>query len=154
MSEDYAQLLPGVLAAAPHRDRKYFVVHHSKFGGQCLGWVKRRNTPGEQMFSALPPKPDIAQCSRRVRNVPLAEVALIRSPRRQGRAPWPGWSLGQPCLPQSFFISRDVLSTSIRAKHVFEIGKAQRGVQFSQPSHCLVCLLRPAGHCVACGGDT
>jgi hypothetical protein len=79
---------------------------------------------------------------------------LKRDPAVLLDKPWPGWSLGQPCLPQSFFISRDVLSTSIRAKHVFEIGKAQRGVQFSQPSHCLVCLLRPPGHCVACGGDT
>src|SRR5258705_9407440 len=32
------------------------------------------NTRGEQMFSALPPKPDIAQCSRHVRNVPNSEV--------------------------------------------------------------------------------
>src|SRR5258707_13446048 len=33
------------------------------------GRVKRRNTRGEQMFSALPPKPDIPQSSRHVRNV-------------------------------------------------------------------------------------
>jgi hypothetical protein len=25
----------------PHRGRKYRVVHHSKFGGQCLSWVIR-----------------------------------------------------------------------------------------------------------------
>jgi hypothetical protein len=23
----------------PHRGRKYGVVHHSKFGGQCRSWV-------------------------------------------------------------------------------------------------------------------
>src|SRR5258706_8171135 len=40
---------------------------------RSLSWVKRRNTRGEQMFSALPPKPDIAQCSRHVRNVPTRD---------------------------------------------------------------------------------
>src|SRR6266403_2161868 len=51
---------------------------------RCLSWVKRRNTRGEQMFSALPPKADIAQCSRHVRKAPRTEVQkLIRSPRRR-----------------------------------------------------------------------
>jgi hypothetical protein len=33
---------------------------------------QNRNTRGEQMFSALPPKPDIAQCGRHVRFVSFA----------------------------------------------------------------------------------
>src|SRR5260221_2425594 len=43
-------------------------------GAKCPSWVKRRNTRCEQMFSALPPRPDIAQCGRHVRFVPQAEV--------------------------------------------------------------------------------
>src|ERR1035437_4451226 len=42
--------------------------------------TKRRNTRGEQMFSALPPKADVAQCSRHVRLVPEAD---IRPPKRR-----------------------------------------------------------------------
>src|SRR5258705_1126700 len=56
--------------------------------------------------------------------LPLAEVALIRSPRRQRRAPWPGWALGQPGFSQSFFVSREVFGTPIRAHHVFESGNS------------------------------
>src|SRR5258705_2970308 len=45
------------------------------------------NTRGEQMVSALPPRPDIAQCGRHVRFVPTTEVpSLTRSPRRRGPA--------------------------------------------------------------------
>src|SRR5260221_6303726 len=33
--------------------------------------VKLRRTHCEQIFSALPPRPDIAPCSRHVRNVPI-----------------------------------------------------------------------------------
>src|SRR6266516_6147904 len=35
------------------------VVHHSKIAGQCLRWVKLRNTHHEQISSALPPRTDI-----------------------------------------------------------------------------------------------
>src|SRR5260221_6809217 len=47
----------------------------------------------------------------KVDDITLAEVALIRSPRRQGRAPWPRWSLGQAGLPQSFSVSRKIFRT-------------------------------------------
>ena len=60
----------------------------------------------------------------KVDDITLAEVALIRSPRRQGRAPWPGWSLGQPGLPQSFSVSRKIFGTPKRAHHVLEIGNS------------------------------
>ena len=62
------------------------------------------------------------------------------------------WSFGQPGLPQSFFISREIVGPP-RAQHGFEIGNTQHGVQSPQPSHGLMCLLRPSGHCIACGGD-
>ena len=35
---------------------------------------------------------------------------------------WLRWSFGQPGLPQSFFVSREVIGMPIRAQHVFEIG--------------------------------
>ena len=35
---------------------------------------------------------------------------------------WLRWSFGQPGLPQSFFVSREVFGTPIRAHHVFESG--------------------------------
>jgi hypothetical protein len=35
---------------------------------------------------------------------------------------WLGWSFGQPGSPQSFFQSREVFGTQIRALHVFESG--------------------------------
>jgi len=60
----------------------------------------------------------------KVDDITLTEVALIRSPRRQGRAPWPGWSLGQPGLPQSFSVSRKIFGTPKRAHHVLEIGNS------------------------------
>ncbi len=60
----------------------------------------------------------------KVDDITLAEVALIRSPRRQGRAPWPGWSLGQPGLPQSFSVSRKIFGTPKRAHHVLESGNS------------------------------
>ena len=75
----------------------------------------------------------------------------INSPAT-GRA-WLLWSFGQPGLPQSFFVSREVLGTAIRAQHVLESGNTQRGIQLPQPSHCLMCFVQPSGHCVACGGD-
>jgi hypothetical protein len=34
------------------------------------------------------------------------------------------WSFGQPGLPQSFFVSRKVFGTPIKAQQVFEIGKS------------------------------
>src|SRR6266852_7185563 len=46
--------------------------------------LKTGNTRGEQMFSALPPRPDIAQCGRHVRFVP---ILLQKSAyRRRGTA--------------------------------------------------------------------
>src|SRR5260370_32819827 len=75
-------------------------------------------------MSAFPPRATEERTWRHVSKVPLAEVALIRSPRRQGRAPWPGWSLGQPGFSQSFFVSREVFGTPIRAHHVFESGNS------------------------------
>jgi len=60
----------------------------------------------------------------KVDDITLTEVALIRSPRRQGRAPWPGWSLGQPGLPQSFSVSRKIFGTPKRAHHVLESGNS------------------------------
>src|SRR5882757_10702847 len=83
----------------------------------------------------------------KVDDITLTEVALIRSPRRQGRAPWPGWSLGQPGLPQSFSVSRKIFGTPKRSHHVLEIGNTQRGIELPQPSQCLVRLLRSSGHC-------
>src|SRR5207253_5993612 len=38
------------------------------------------------------------------------------------------WSLGQPGSPQSFFQSREVFSTPIRAQQVFDSGNTQRGI--------------------------
>ena len=73
-------------------------------------------------------------------------------PRRYGSI-WLRWSFGQPGLPQSFFQSREVFGAPIRAQQVFESGNTQLGTELPQPSHCLVCLLRPSGHCVACGID-
>ena len=40
----------------PHGDRKYRVVHHSKF----RGWVKSGKAQNEHIMSTLPPKADIA----------------------------------------------------------------------------------------------
>jgi hypothetical protein len=39
-----------------------------------------------------------------------------------------GMSFGQPGFPQSLLVSRQVFSTSIGAKHVFEIRNTQRGI--------------------------
>jgi hypothetical protein len=43
----------------------------------------------------------------------------ISSPRA---STWQRWSVGQPGLSQSFFISREVFGTPIRAQHIFETG--------------------------------
>ena len=51
--------------------------------------------------------------------------AINTDPERGYAAPQlcpPRWSFGQPGLPQSFFISREVFGMPIRAQHVFEIG--------------------------------
>jgi hypothetical protein len=56
---------------------------------------------------------------------PRAEVPLLLV------ASWGmpvGMSFGQPGFPQSLLVSRQVFSTSIRAKHVFEIRNTQRGI--------------------------
>src|SRR5262245_29167000 len=66
---------------------------------------------------------------------------------------WLRRSFGQPGFSQSIFQSQEIFGTPIRPQHVFESGNTQRGIELPQPSHCLVCLLRPSGHCVACGGD-
>jgi hypothetical protein len=36
-------------------------IHNKAFPEKCQLWVKMRNTRCEQMFSAFPPIPDIAQ---------------------------------------------------------------------------------------------
>jgi hypothetical protein len=36
---------------------------------------------------------------------------------------WLRWSFGQPGLPQSLFVSRDIFGAPKRAQHVFESGK-------------------------------
>jgi hypothetical protein len=59
---------PSRLRCVRHRFRRRAPCHRDS-----LLWVKRQNTRGEQMFSGTP-KPDIAQCSRHVRNVPETEV--------------------------------------------------------------------------------
>jgi hypothetical protein len=41
------------------KERKQFYAFSARARFHTA-WVKRRNTRGEQMFSALPPKPDIA----------------------------------------------------------------------------------------------
>jgi hypothetical protein len=38
-----------------------------------------------------------------------------------------GMSFGQPSFPQSLLVSRQIFTTSIRAKNVFEIRNTQRG---------------------------
>src|ERR1700737_231743 len=43
-------------------------------GPECPTRVKLRRTQNEYMFSALPPNPDIARCSRHVSKVPTTEV--------------------------------------------------------------------------------
>ena len=58
----------------------------------------------------------------KVDDITLAEVALIRSPRRQGRAPWPGWSLGQPGLPQSFCSARGFAPWRRRVRKLLDLG--------------------------------
>jgi hypothetical protein len=52
------------------------------------GWVKRRNTRCEQMFSALAPTTDIAQQGRHVCSVPIGDIPLLayKEEARQLRA--------------------------------------------------------------------
>src|SRR6266700_6976413 len=57
----------------------------------CPNWVKQRRTHCEQMSSELPPKADIAQCSRHVSKVPKNE------PASAGGA---GGTVGRLRLPQ------------------------------------------------------
>src|SRR6267378_3409108 len=58
--------------------RKTNPLHFFTFGLQRTAgpysWVKTGKAQREQMFSALPPKADIAQQSRHVRFVPLADI--------------------------------------------------------------------------------
>src|SRR6266403_5556737 len=65
-SESSCQHKP-TLTSTKSRWKFYTEVGHRSFH---TAWVKRRNTRCEQMFSALPPRPDIAQCGRHVRFVP------------------------------------------------------------------------------------
>jgi hypothetical protein len=44
---------------------------------ECRLWVKTGKAPCEQMFSALPPKADIALRTRYVHFVPQAEVDVL-----------------------------------------------------------------------------
>src|SRR5438477_13218661 len=59
------------LTSTKSRWKFYTEVGHRSFH---TAWVKRRNTRGEQMFSAVHPTTDIAKILRHVRLVPLAEV--------------------------------------------------------------------------------
>src|SRR6266403_1228419 len=67
---------------------------------------------------------------------------------------WRRWSFGQPGFPQSFFVFPEVFGTPIRAPHIFESRNTLRGIELPQPSHRLVCFLRPSGHCITRGVDT
>jgi hypothetical protein len=42
--------------------------------GGLPSWVKKRNARCEQMFSAFPPIPDIAEYGRHVRSVPIGDI--------------------------------------------------------------------------------
>src|SRR5882672_7360881 len=103
-----------------------------------------------QLTSGLTPQADIIADRRHVSKVPTTELALIRSSRLDSI--FLRWSFGQSGSPQSFFEPREAFAL-IRAQHVFESGNTQRGIEFPLPSHCLMCLLRPPGHRVACGGE-
>ncbi len=72
-------------------------------------------------MSAFPPLATRQRTSPKVRFVPIAEV--IRSSSRQADH-LAVMSFGQPGLPQSFLVSREVLGTPIRAQHVFESGNS------------------------------
>src|SRR5260370_37870431 len=54
--------------------------------GRVPRWAKLRRTHCEQMFSALPLRADIAQCSRHVRFVPQHKVAALQ-PAALGQEP-------------------------------------------------------------------
>ncbi len=77
---------------------------------------------GRWRTSALARMTDSSRTIARGPKVPLAEVALIRSTRRDRATTWLRWSFGQPGSPQSFFKSREVFGMPIRANHVFETG--------------------------------
>src|SRR6267378_1035917 len=65
---------------------------------------------------------DIAPCPFRANNGSRA-YSIISSQRA---SIFLRWSFGQPGLPQSFFVSREIVGPP-RAQHVFEIGNTQRG---------------------------
>ena len=48
--------------------------------------------------------------------------ALIRSTLVATVITWLLWSFGQPGLPQSFFVSKDIFGAPKRAQHVFKSG--------------------------------
>ena len=82
---------------------------------------KRKSRPSGAM-TALPPmsgpsSADLA-CPKSANNGSRAH-SITSS---QTGEHWLRWSFGQPGLPQSFFVSREVFGTPIRAQHVFEIG--------------------------------
>jgi hypothetical protein len=60
---------------------------------ECPGRVKLRRTQCEHMFSDLPLKADIAQCSRHVSNVPKGDIAA-----RKKKPPEGGFSISNPMI--------------------------------------------------------
>ena len=95
---------------------------------------------------------------RRVREYPSKQQSkdLLKSPRFLRAALRNG--LGFPALVGLIDLAL-LFSLETRGKElapqltlVEHAGNTQRGIELPQPSHCLMCLLRPSGHCVACGG--
>jgi hypothetical protein len=60
----------------PHRDRKYRVVHRSKFGSLCLSWVIQRR--GQRISSAVHSKAVVTgtEVARTLRADIVAKVFL------------------------------------------------------------------------------
>ncbi len=66
-------------------------------------------------------KSDLAQGLKTAHERKSPLCSITSSPRA---TTWLRWSFGQPGLPQSFFVSREVFGMPIRAQHVFESGNA------------------------------
>ena len=90
----------------PHRGRKYGVVHHSKFGGKCLSWVKN----GPTAMSALSPHYPKLRTLVGTAGRSLVCQKLTHAPRQTdlvgaGRARWRLRGLGLRGLEIIYFIS-------------------------------------------------
>ena len=62
----------------PLGSRKSRVVHHSKFGGRCLSWVRSRSLVPPHSKSAPPPKADTRVTHRHVCFRPIAFIQASR----------------------------------------------------------------------------